>query len=130
MKITVDEARAYFAHPTQQKASGITPDDLPDAPDFHYYALDGVCLVFHPAGMRGFWMVHVGVLPTVWGKTTGPTRALLEAFWRDVGATLIIAWIGHENAAVRAYAQRVGFVEHGRMELPEKTLVEYSWRLK
>ena len=65
MRIGIDEARQYFAHPSQQK-NGISPETLPVWAV--YYASGGVCLLTHPMPQDGLWMVHIGVMPGAWGK--------------------------------------------------------------
>lgn len=105
MKVTVDEAREYFAHPSQH-AFGLTEKDLPE--DYVYYATDGVCLVFHGVLWPGVWACHVGVKPEAWGKTAEPARRLLAAFWHDREPEAVISAIHRENRLAIALAKRAG----------------------
>lgn len=126
MKITVDEARAYFAHPSQQKASMITPDQLPET-GVIYYAKDGVCVCFHDAHWPRVVMAHYAVKPEVWGKAIGPARAILAAFRADHQPEAIIGWTAETNRAAVAFARRLGFEEYGRLELPSGTVIKQRW---
>lgn len=131
MRISVNEARQYWAHHSQQEKSFIHPDELPDDEAFQYWALDGVCGVFHGAMWPGVWMAHYGVMPEVWGKATRPAKAILSAFWGEENPELIIGWTDETNRAALAFARRIGFKENGRMNLPNGAVImqEYSqWR--
>lgn len=109
MIITVNEARAYFTHPTQQVR--VTPEELPDSCE--YWADSGVCLVFHPTAAADVWMVHIGVKLSAWGRTTDPARRILEAFWRAKQPQRIVAWIDDHRRPALALARRVGFTTDG-----------------
>lgn len=128
MRISVEAAREYFADPTQQKASDITPDTLPEGPDFQYWAAGGVCGIFHRAPWPGVWMGHYGVKPEAWGKTTAPAQQILRAFWDSERPELIIGWTKADNRAALAFARRLGFRIHGEMNLPTGKVIEQSWR--
>lgn len=127
MKITVDEARAFFAHGSQQKASSITPDDLP-ADGVEYWACDGVCGLFHLSHWPGVWMAHYGVKPEAWGRTKEPALRVLSAFWAAKQPELIIGWTAETNRAAIAFARRLGFTQYGRMDLPSGSVVCQQWR--
>lgn len=114
MRITVNEARWYLEHPSQQKWSMAAPDELPES-GVEYYARDGVCGMFHPGMWPSVWMAHVAVSPLAWGKTVSPAKALLREFARDHGPELVIAWMDETNRAVLAFARRIGFTQYGRM---------------
>lgn len=126
LRISVDEARAYFAHASQQKAN-CAPDSLPDE-GFQYWADGGVCAVFHQAHWPGVWMAHYGVKPEAWGRTTSPAKAILTAFWQAQQPSLIIGWTNHDNRAALSFAKRIGFIETGRMVLDNETVIQQSWR--
>lgn len=126
MRITVDEARVYFAHPSQQKASLITPDALPER-GVIYYATGGVCGCFHDAHWPGVVMAHYGVLPEAWGSTVAAGKAILRQFAADYEPQAIIGWTDESNRAALAYARRLGFEEYGRLVLPDTTIIEQRW---
>jgi len=121
MRITVDEARAYFAHPSQHVR--VTPEELPDG--LEYWADSGVCLVLHPTAAADVWMAHIGVKPEAWGKTTEPTRRILEAFWRAKQPRRIVAWIDDHRRAAIALARKAGAVTDG--QFPGTIML--GWRL-
>jgi RimJ/RimL family protein N-acetyltransferase len=127
MRITVDDARAYFAHPSQQRASMIDADDLP-AEGVEYWAKDGVCGLFHPANWQGVWMAHYGVKPEAWGHAIAPAKAILTAFWNEKQPARVIGWTKESNRAALAFARRLGFTVDGRMDLPEPVIMQ-GWRL-
>lgn len=128
MRISVDEARQYWAHHTQQEKSFIHPDDLPEDEAFQYWAKDGVCVVFHRAAWPGVWMAHYGIKPEVWGKTTIPAREIIAEFSAVEEPELIIGWTDEKNRAALSFARRVGFKEIGRMNLPDGAVImqEYA----
>lgn len=112
MRVSVEQAREYFAHPSQQL--GITPDTLPGAP-VQYWAKGGVCCVFHPTFWPNVWMGHYAVKPEAWGKTVSPTREILNAFWQAEQPELIIGWTDQANRQALSFARRLGFKEIGTM---------------
>lgn len=124
MRITVDEAREYFAHASQQE-HGLTEKDLPDW--FDYLAKDGVCVAFHAAVIPGVWFAHVGANPRVWGATAGPVRQLLTAFRDEVGAVRIVAWVDEKKRHAISLAKRAGAVVDGEMNLPSGRVVMLGW---
>lgn len=110
MRITVDEARSYFLHPSQQ--IDITPETLPGDP-VQYWARGGVCALFHPAFWPDVWMGHYAVRPEVWGNTVRPAKELLNAFWNAENPQLIIGWTDIKNRQAISFARRIGFKEIG-----------------
>lgn len=112
MRITPDEASAYFAHPSQH--GNLPFDDLPGEP-FEYWATGGVCGVFHPTFWPGVWMAHYGVKPEVWGRTQEPAKAILAAFHAAREPLLVIGWTDAKNRAALAFCKRLGFQEMGTM---------------
>lgn len=127
MRIPVEEARAFFAHPSQQRASHIAPEDLP-ADGVEYWAKDGVCGLFHPSFWPDVWMAHYGVKPEALGRTVAPAKAILSAFWEEKKPARIIGWTKENNRAALAFARRLGFTVDGRMDLPEPVIMQ-GWRL-
>lgn len=111
MKVSVDDARAYFAHPTQH-SFGITEAELPDWMD--YYAGDGLCLAVHPAFWPGVVMAHIGAKPGHWGGLDATAGKLVAEVFEDTGADRIVGWVAESNRAMQAFARRCGFVVDGR----------------
>lgn len=112
MKITAAEARAYFAHPSQQ-VLGATPETVPDE-GLEYWADGPVCLIFHETAHPDVWMVHLAVKPDGWGHLVEPTRRLLAEFWQAKQPRHIAAWIEEHRTAAIAFARKVGLTEDGR----------------
>lgn len=111
MRISVDDARPYFEHPTQQ-VLGAAPDTIPDE-GCEYWADGPVCLVFHATAAPDVWMVHLAVMPKAWGHLQPHAERLLYAFWTEKQPVRIVAWIGEERRAAIAFAKRVGFQVDG-----------------
>ena len=126
MKITVDEARGFFAHPSQQ-VFGITPDTLPGEP-FEYWAHGHVCGVAHMAPHPGVWMVHMAVKPEGWGRAVESGRLLLREFWTEKQPKRLIGWTPSNMRAAWAFARRCGFVDDGRMPLGDYDIIMSGWR--
>ena len=127
MKITRDEAKAFFAHPTQLRASMLeSPDDLPEGVE--YWADGPICGMFHLSFWPGVWMVHYGVKPEGWGHLVEPSRRILRAFWGHHKPQRIIGWTDARNRAALALTRRVGFQEDGRMQLDGHEVVMTGWR--
>lgn len=122
MRIGLDEAKPYFAHKSEYR-NGVTEQDLPDW--FVYLAQDGVCLAFHPTFWPRVWQVHVGAKREAWGKTEGPTRALLRAFWAEVSPAHVVTWIDQRNRLAARLARAVGGRIEGRMACGVEC---YGWR--
>lgn len=127
MRITAAEARPYFDHRSQRVGAMIDPADLHDN-GLEYWALDGICGVFHQAHWPDVWMVHYGAKPEAWGRLVEPSRTVLRAFWDEKQPDLLIGWTKESNRQALAFARRVGFRENGRMNLPEGAVVMQEWR--
>lgn len=124
MKITREDAKAFFAH-SSQRIMGL--DELPGEP-FRYYASGDVCLAFHDTFWPGVHMVHVGMKPEGRGRSDWHTARLLHEYADDTGASRITAWIDGKNRAAIAYAKRAGFEEDGEMKLETGTVKMLGWR--
>ena len=118
--LTHTEAAPYFAHPSQQRASGLIgePEDW-----MQYRASGDVCLSFHLNLWPGVWMVHLAAKPGAWGRCDGDVTAILRAFSAEVNAARIIGWVKESNRAVLALARRVGFETDGRLPLVEPVIM-------
>lgn len=113
-QISVEEARAFFAHPSQLRGAMLdSPDDLPDW--IEYWADGPVCGAFHRAPWEGCWHGHYGVRPDGWGRLVAPARRVLHAFSAHFGAQCIIGWTAAENRSAIAFAKRIGFAETGTL---------------
>jgi RimJ/RimL family protein N-acetyltransferase len=127
MRITRDEAKAFFAHPSQLRASMLgSADDLPE--EVEYWADGPICGLFHLSFWPGVWMVHYGVKPEGWGRLVEPSRRILRAFWGHHRPQRIIGWTDARNRAALALTRRVGFQEDGRMQLDGHEVVMTGWR--
>lgn len=126
MRISVEEAKPYFDHPTQRRASIITPETLP-VTGVVYYAIGGVCGCFHDAHWPGIIMAHYGVKPEAWGETVPAGKEILWMFADDYQPKAIIGWTDADNRAALSYARRLGFKEYGRLELPDSTVIKQRW---
>lgn len=128
LKITAQEARQYFADPTQLRGAMLTSaDDLPED-GFEYWADGPICGVFHRTAWPDVWMAHYGVKRDGWGRLVEPARRILRAFWGYHRPERIIGWTDSRNRAALAFARRIGFVEDGRMELDGYAVVMTGWR--
>lgn len=123
--ISVDEARAFFAHKSQQ-IMGITPETLP-ADGVEYWACGPVCGVFNFGLWPGVWMGHYAVKPASWGNLTDSARMILVAFWDAKQATRIIGWTDSKNRAALAFSRRLGFVVDGEMPTKEGKIIMQGW---
>lgn len=124
MRITRTEARAFFAHSSQNKLPLLDVD----APEnlVMYHADGPVCIVFHWAARQGVLHSHIGVKPEAWGKTEQPTLRLFHEAWADHAPERIIGWVNENNRALRAFCLRIGMVQDGRLPLPEPVLM-FGW---
>ena len=127
MIITVDEARAYFAHPSQQ-LGGLSPDNLP-TDGVEYWADEGICGAFHLAMWPGVYMAHYGVNPQAWGRLEAPAKRILTAFWQARQPQRIIGWTLASNRHAMSFAKRIGFTVDGQMPLSTDTLIMQGWTL-
>lgn len=127
MKITVEAAREYFAHPSQLRHSMIeAPEDLPDWAT--YYAIGGVCGGFHPGHWSGLLMGHIGVKPHAWGHVTADARAVLGEAWAAENPERIAGWVKDSNRPMQALCRRLGMEIDGHLPLAEPVTL-YGWRL-
>ena len=119
MKITVDEARGFFAHPSQQ-VFGITPTRFRVSRSS--IGRTGMCAAWLMAPHPGVWMVHGGKAGRV-----GPSRRKRQASAArilDRKATETPHWLDPSNLrAAWAFARRCGFVEDGRMPLGDYDII-------
>ena len=125
MKITVDEARAYLAHPSQQIYDA-RPEVLPED-GVEYYAAGPVCGMFHRFGWNGVWMAHYAVKPEGWGRLVAPANEILNEFWDAERPERIIGWTPGENRAALAFSKRLGFVIDGQLDLPSGKIIMQGW---
>lgn len=128
MRITVDEAREYFAHPSQQ-VFGIKPEYLPGDP-FEYWADGPLCGVVHPSFWPRVWVVHFAAKPEGWGHVTEPAKRLLREFWEEKQPDRLIGWTPANLRGALALTRRVGFIEDGRLPLPGGDVVMSGWSLQ
>lgn len=125
-RIGVEDARVYFAHPTQQEGCKVRPDDLPA--EFEYWAQGPVCGVFHTMPWPGVWQAHYGVKPEGWGHTREPALAVLRAFWAAHEPARIVGWTDESNRAALAFSRRLGFVVDGVMPTPNGNVILQGWQ--
>lgn len=123
MRISVAEARAFWAHPSQHRM-GATPETLPED-GIEYWADGPVCLAFHAAPWPDVWMAHLAVKPDGWGQTQAPVLRVLRAFWTEKKPLRVVAWVEEENRLTLALARRCGFVDDGAF--PGVRMI--GWRL-
>lgn len=72
-------------------------------------------------------MVHFAVKPEGRGVALPHAKALLHEFWEDREPMRIIGWTPSNLRAAIAFARRAGFVEDGRMPLPNGELIMSGW---
>lgn len=126
MRITVDEAKPFFAHVTQLRGAKLnSPDDLPEA-GFVYWADGPICGAFHQAPWESVWFAHYGAKPEAWGGLRSPALRVLTGFCGDVGASCILGWTDIENRAAIAFAKRLGFRETGTIDAGR--VLQTEWR--
>ena len=125
MRITVDEARGFFEHASQQ-IEGLTPDILPGE-GFEYYAKGPLCVAFHLSPWPDVWFCHYGVKPEGWGGLVAPAQEILAYFFELKGASRIIGWTPEDNRAACAFAKRVGFSEDGKLKAKSRNIIMQGW---
>ena len=123
-QISVNEARAFFAHPSQLR--GFDPADLP-VDGVEYWADGPVCGVFRDFSWPRVLDVHCGVKPEGWGHTVPHARAILSAVWDHHRPDLIVALSHETNRAVLSMNRRLGFEVIGTMPTPDRVVLQ-SWR--
>ena len=126
MRVGVEAARPYFAHPSQQ-VMGITPETLPGEP-FEYWAEGPLCIVAHQVPHPGLWMVHFAAKPEGRGRLIEPAKRLLHEIWADKQPKRLIGWTPVRFRAACAAIRRVGFVTDGILPLPDGDVVMSGWR--
>ena len=124
MRITRDEAEAFFAHSSQRRAAMLT-GPLPDIGS--YFASGGVCGLFHGAPWPGMIVGHIGVKPGAWGGLDYDAHEVLHEAWAAMKPQLITGWIKADNRAMRALCLRIGMMECGRFGMPAPVLI-FQWR--
>lgn len=130
-RVSVEEAREFFAHPSQLKGAMLqSADELPDGVE--YWADGSICGAFHQAPWPGVWFGHYGVKPEGWGNLTNPARRILRQFCERVGASCVIGWTDKDNRAAIAFAKRIGFRETGTIDAGRVIVTEWrpSWVLE
>ena len=128
MKISVDAAREYFSHPSQQ-VLGITPDALPDD-GFDYWADGALCVVAHIAPHPGLLMVHFAAKPEGRGFLVPSGRRILREIWEEKRPKRLIGWTPVRFRAACAFASRLGFETDGILPLPDGDVVMSGWRME
>lgn len=117
-QISVEEARAFFAHPSQGLIGNLPEDGVA------YWADGPVCGAFRDFCWPRVLDVHCGVKPEAWGKTVPHARAILEAVWAFYAPDLIVAQSLESNRAVLAMNRRLGFEVIGTMPTPERVVIQ------
>lgn len=125
MRISVEEAREYFADPSQRPL-GIDPADLP-AEGFEYWAIGPVCWIFHPAPWPGIWMSHFAVKPEGRGHAVEAAKAIAHEFWAEKKPVRLIGWTPERNRAALAFTRRIGAVRDGVMPTPTGNIIMQGW---
>lgn len=124
MRVTADEAREYFVHPSQ-RLFDLDPQDLPEG--LEYWADGPICGVFHMAFWPGVWMGHFGVKPDGWGHIDLCAQRVLAEFSESVQPARIVGWVEKRNAAAVAFVRRIGFDVDGEMDLPSGAVIMFGW---
>ena len=106
VRIGLDEARQYFAHPSQH-AFGLTEADLPE--NAAYYADGDVCGAFQGVLWPGIVAAHIGVKPDACGMTFEPALRILVEFSGEFPDMSIIGIIGKDNRLAVSQAKKLGF---------------------
>lgn len=125
--VTVDEARAFWAHPSQHEG-GFTEADLP-AVGVEYVACGPICCAFRPGPWPGVVMADYGARPEGWGRLDDPGRAILFAFWGARLPAAIMGWTDSRKRAALAFSRRLGFERVGQIHLEGgREVVMQVWR--
>ena len=117
-KITVDEAREFFAHPSQVRAAGITPDKL-RKDGMEYWADGPVCFCTHPSHFFGLLAIHIAVKPEGWGRIDRHVLSLCRHIWAEREPDALVALFDKENRAVAALLRRIKARRVGEVGLAE-----------
>lgn len=125
MRICVEEAREFFAHPSQ-RIHGITPESLPDD-GFQYWSRGYLCLAVHPAMFPGVWGAHIAAKPQGWGKMDDDGKALLNEIWDALRPLRLVGWVETWRRSVIAFALRCGWIEDGRFRAGSEEIVMIGW---
>lgn len=124
MKISVEDARKYWEHPTQH-CRGCTGDDLQEWAD--YWADGPVCIMTYEVTWPGVLTAHIGVLPEAWGNAVEPVKRLLEEIWHEQGPERITAHMEEKNRLACKLVERAGAEIDGRMPISGGTIIQYGW---
>lgn len=125
-RISVDEARGFFAHPSQWKSA--RPDELP-ADGVEYWASGPICGVFRDFSWPRVLDAHCGVKPEGWGQVVPHAREILRAVWDHHQPDLIVALTPSWNRATLAFNRRTGFTVIGTLPVEKGVVMQY-WRPK
>lgn len=129
MRIGVEEARGFFEHHSQQKKGvGLMPDQLPDDGSCEYWAIGGICGIFHQGPVPNSWTAHCGVKPAKWGALVNDAKDIMMEFWAHHSPDVIVAMPSKKNRAVIAFDKRVGFKEVGTLSPMSGELVILEWK--
>jgi hypothetical protein len=123
MKINAEQAKAFFAHPSQQ-IYDLDPEFLPDE-GFHYYASGNVCGAFHLGPIPGVYFGHSGVRYPRGLSIVSSAKSILREFWADKKPRAIVGWIDTDNHAALAFNRRIGFESRGEIS---PGITEQVWR--
>lgn len=127
MRISVEEARKYLEHPSQQKGCDALPTDLPEE-GVEYWAKGGICGMFHTAQWPNVWQAHYAVMPSQWGKLVQPAKDVLMEFWEARQPSLILAFTDEQNRAALAFAKRIGFKPVGNLAPTTGGVLISEWK--
>lgn len=126
MRISRDEARRFWAHPSQQ-IFGMTPDLLPDEP-FIYFASGPFCGVAHPGPLRGVWIVDYAALPEGRGHLIQHARTVANECIEVTGATSLMGLTRTDLRLAISFITRVGFEKIGTITASNGEFVISKYR--